>query len=61
MWSLYVPIHVKSLPKVKIYQAEVSSNIAQHHWFIPYKVMCGHGHYMCQFCQKYTKREILSS
>ena len=28
MWSLYVPIHVKSLPKVKMYQAEVSSNIA---------------------------------
>ena len=35
MWSLYVPIHVKSLPQVKMYQAEVSSNIAQNRWFNP--------------------------
>ena len=29
MWSLYMPMHVKSWPKVKMYQAEVGSNIAQ--------------------------------
>ena len=29
MWSSYEPIHVKSWPKAKMYQAEVSSNIDQ--------------------------------
>ena len=29
MWSVYVPIHVKSLSKVKMKQAEVGLNIAQ--------------------------------
>ena len=29
MWSLCVPIHVKSWPKVKMYQAEDGSSIAQ--------------------------------
>ena len=35
MWSLYVPIHVQNLQKTKMYQAEVSSNIAQNRWFSP--------------------------
>ena len=33
MLSLYVPIHVKSLSKVKMKQAEVGLNIAQNHLF----------------------------
>ena len=45
MWSLYVPIDVKILPKVKMYQVEVGSNIAQNRLFSPYEVICGH--YMC--------------
>ena len=32
MWSLFVPVHVKNLPKVKLGQVEVDSNIAQHHF-----------------------------
>ena len=35
MWSLYVPMHVKSGAKVKMYQAEVGSNIAQNRWSSP--------------------------
>ena len=37
-------------------QAEVGSNIAQNRLFSPYEVICGH--YMCQLCQKLTKREL---
>ena len=33
MWSLYMPMHVKSLPKAKLGQVEVDSNIAQNHLF----------------------------
>ena len=43
-WSLYVSINVKSWPKVKMYQVEVSSNIAQNGLFSPYKVICGNYH-----------------
>ena len=42
-----------------MYQAEVSSNIAQNRLFCPYEVICGH--YMYQFYQKLTKREIGAS
>ena len=31
MWSLYVSIHVKSRPKVKLGQVEVGLNIAQNY------------------------------
>ena len=33
MWSLFVPIHVKSLPKAKLGHVEVCLNIAQNHLF----------------------------
>ena len=33
MWSLYMPMHVKSCPKAKLGQVEVGSNIAQNHLF----------------------------
>ena len=32
MWSLFVPVHMKSLPKLKLGQVEVNSNIAQNHF-----------------------------
>ena len=32
MWSLFVPVPVKSWPKVKLCQVEVDSNIAQNHF-----------------------------
>ena len=31
IWSLFAPIHMQSLPKSKIDQIEVGSNIAQNH------------------------------
>ena len=33
MWSLYMPMHVKSLPKAKLCKVEVGSNIAQNRLF----------------------------
>ena len=33
MWSLYMLIHVKKLPKAKLGQVEVGSNIAQNRLF----------------------------
>ena len=32
MWTLFVPIHAKISPKVKLGQVEVDSNIAQNHF-----------------------------
>ena len=42
MWSLHVAIHMKSGPKVKMYQREVGSCIAKNHLFMPHEVICGH-------------------
>ena len=36
-WSLFAPIHMKSWPKVKLGQVQVSSNIAQNHSSRPYR------------------------
>ena len=49
----------ENLTNSEMYQAEVGSNIAQNRLFGPYEDVCGH--YMCQICQKLTKREIGSS
>ena len=39
MSCLTTPIHMKSLPKVKLCQVEVSLNIAQNHFSRPYEVI----------------------
>ena len=54
MWSLYVPIHVKSWPKVKSGKVGVGSNIAQNRLFSPYEVICYH--YMSQFMSKVDQK-----
>ena len=36
------PIHMKSLPKVKLGQVQVGSNIAQNHSSSPLEVLSGH-------------------
>ena len=47
IWSLFAPIHMKSLPKVKLGQIGVSSNIAQNHSSSPWEVISDH--YLLQF------------
>ena len=47
IWSLFVPKHMKSLPKVKLGQVQVGSNIAQNHSYSPQEVISGH--YLPQF------------
>ena len=42
MWSLSVPVSVKSWPKVKLGQVEVDSNIAQDHFHGSQKVISAH-------------------
>ena len=42
MWSLYVPIHVKIWPKVKLGQVEIDSNIAQNHFHSSHEVISAH-------------------
>ena len=46
MWSLYVPIHVKSWPKVRLGKVEVDSNIAQNHFHSSQEVI--YAHYLCK-------------
>ena len=54
MWSLYVPIHVKSWPKVISGKVGVGSNIAQNRLFSPLEVICDH--YMSQFMSKVDQK-----
>ena len=42
MWSLYVPGHVISLPKVKLGQVEVDLNIAQNPFHSSQEVISTH-------------------
>ena len=50
----YVPIHVKSWPKVKSGKVGVGSNIAQNRLFSPLEVICDH--YMSQFMSKVDQK-----
>ena len=42
MWSLFIPVHIKSLPKMKLGQVEVDSNIAQNHFHGSQEVISAH-------------------
>ena len=42
IWLLFAPIHMKSRPKVKICQVQVSSNIAQNHSSSPLEAISDH-------------------
>ena len=42
MWSLFVPVHVKILPKVKLDQVEIDSNIAKNHFHSSQEVISAH-------------------
>ena len=50
---------MKSWPKVKLGQVEVSSNIFQYHSSNPYEVISGH--YLPKAYDKFTKSEIRTS
>ena len=54
IWSLFVPIHMKSLPKVKLGQVVVSSSTAQNHSSSPYEVI--YGHYLSYFIWKVDQK-----
>ena len=60
MWSLFAPSHMKSLPKVKLGQVQVGSNIAQNHsYHLAHRrsylvIICPNTH------EKLTKNEIRS-
>ena len=53
MWSLYVPIHVKSWPKVKLGQVEVDSNIPQNHFHSSQEVISAH--YLRKFIWQHAR------
>ena len=52
MWSLFVPVHVKSWPKVKLGQVEVDSDIAQNHFHSSQEVISAH--YLHKFIWQHT-------
>ena len=54
IWSLFAPIQMKSWPKVKLGQVQVSSNIAQNHSSSPWEVISGH--YWPQFTWKVDQK-----
>ena len=53
MWSLYVPIHVKSWPKVKLDQVEVDSNLAQNQFPSFQEVI--YAHYLRKFIWQHAR------
>ena len=42
IWSLFAPIQMKSLPKVKLGKVQVGPNIARSHSYSLYEVISGH-------------------